>query len=138
MKTYKYNELFIGLKDSFEVKINLDLLDKFAGISGDVNPLHMSDEYAKSKNMSGRVAHGMLTSSFYSTLVGVYLPGEKCLLHSIDISFKKPAFANDILVVTGEIIYLNDVYKVAEINANIKNQKGEKISVAKINIGVLE
>ena len=87
MKKYNFEDLYIGLKEEFEVIVTEEKMKQFEKLSGDINPLHLNEEYAKSKNMDGRVVYGMLTSSFYSTLVGVYLPGEKCLLQGIDISF---------------------------------------------------
>lgn len=133
----EFEELHIGLSESFKVKITDEMLDLFIKISGDKNPMHSSEEYAKNKNYPSKVIHGLLSSSFYSTLVGMYLPGEKCLLHGIDISFRKPVFVGDKLEIYGEIILLNEVYKVAEIKAYIKNQSGEKISTAKIRVGVI-
>ena len=84
------------------------------------------------------VAYGMLTSSLYSRLVGMYLPGRYCLLHGIDIDFVSPAFAGDKLSVSGRITYLNQAYRRAEIRAAIHNGRGELISKAKIRIGVHE
>lgn len=134
---FEYNELYIGMSKTFEVKITEKMLDLFIKISGDKNPMHADEEYAKSKNYPGRIIHGLLTSSFYSTLVGMYLPGEKCLLHGIDILYKNPVFINDELTIYGEISLLNDIYKIAEIKACIKNKLNKKVSVAKIRVGVI-
>lgn len=134
---FEYNELYIGMSKTFEVKITEKMLDLFIEISGDKNPMHADEEYAKSKNYPGRIVHGLLTSSFYSTLVGMYLPGEKCLLHGIDILYKNPVFINDELAIHGEVTLLNDIYKIVEIKAYIKNKSNKKVSVAKIRVGVI-
>ena len=132
MKYYDFEDLYIGLKEEFEVVLTDDKMQKFKDISGDENPLHTNEELALKKGMLGKVVYGMLTSSFYSTLVGVHLPGEKCLLQGIDIIFKKPVYLNEKLKVVGEIKYINEVYRSIEIRAYIKNEKNEKVSVAKI------
>lgn len=137
MKKYEFNDLYIGLKEEFEVVITEENMKNFEKISGDLNPLHTSKEYAKSKNMIDRVVYGMLTSSYYSTLVGMRLPGERCLLQGIDISFRLPVFIGEKLKIVGEISYINTLYKVVEIKAYIKNENGKKISTAKIKVGVL-
>ena len=85
----------------------------------------------------GRVVYGLLTSSFYSTLVGVHLPGKRALLDGIDIEFKSPAFIGDRLTVTGEIAFLNDTYHRLELKARIQNADGKLISKAKIRAGVV-
>ena len=137
MKYYDIEDLYIGLKEEFEVVLTDDKIQKFKDISGDENPLHTNEELALKKGMLGKVVYGMLTSSFYSTLVGVHLPGEKCLLQGIDIIFKKPVYLNEKLKVVGEIKYINEVYRSIEIRAYIKNEKNEKVSVAKIKVGVI-
>ena len=88
--------------------------------------------------MKGRVVYGMLTSSFYSTLVGVYLPGENCLLQEIKVSFNNPLYIGEELVVSGTITEKDDTFKRLEIKASIKTKDGKVISKAKIKVGVRE
>lgn len=137
MNDLSFQDLYIGLNACFKVQLSKEKVDLFTDLSGDINPLHNSDEYARVKKMNGRVAHGLLTSSFYSTLVGVYLPGKRCLLQGIDVKFIKPVYEEDELEVYGEITYLNDTYKVGEIKAYIKNSSGKKISKATIRVGII-
>ena len=122
MNEYKFEDLYIGLKASFKMKITEEMMKGFEIMTGDINPLHINREYAKEKGMLDKVVYGMLTSSFYSTLVGVYLPGKKCLLQGIEISFKKPVYIGEEIEIYGEISYLNEAYKIAEIKAYIKNE----------------
>ena len=95
MQEYLFSDIKVGLKHSFEAEIDEARMQKFLEISGDNNPMHIDSEYAKSRGMADRVVYGMLTSSFYSTLVGVYIPGKYALLHSVDIQFSKPVFIVD-------------------------------------------
>ncbi|WP_349168860.1 MaoC/PaaZ C-terminal domain-containing protein [Fusobacterium varium] len=124
------------MKASFKIKITEEMMKNFEIMTGDINPLHINQEYAKEKGMLDKVVYGMLTSSFYSTLVGVYLPGKRCLLQGIEISFKKPVYIGEEIEIYGEISYLNEAYKIAEIKAYIKNES-KKTSTAKITVGVI-
>ena len=138
MNEYKFSDIEIGLEESFEVKIDTSMMDKFLDISNDINPLHVDSNYAKKKGFPNRVVYGLLTSSFYSTLVGVYLPGKYCILQGIDIQFSKPVYIGDALKISGKVSYINEAYKQIEIKAFITNQNNEKVSKATIKTGVLD
>jgi len=67
----------------------------FAGISGDVNPVHLNQEFADRTMFRGRIAHGMLTASFISTVIGTKLPGPGCIYVSQNLKFKAPVRIGD-------------------------------------------
>ena len=67
----------------------------FAGISGDVNPVHLNQEFADRTMFRGRIAHGMLTASFISTVIGTKLPGPGCIYVSQNLKFKAPVRVGD-------------------------------------------
>jgi len=137
MNKYKFDDITVGLEEYFNVKVNADKLDKFLEISGDINPLHTDTEYAKSNGFLDKVVYGMLTSSFYSTLVGVYLPGKYCILQGIDIQFSKPVYIGETLKIIGKVSYINEAYRQIEIKAIIKNTNDKKVSKATIKVGVM-
>lgn len=136
MNDFVWSDLKIGMSAQFEVELTAAMMDSFAIISGDINPLHQDEQFAKRSGFPGKVVFGMLTSSFYSALAGIYLPGSRALLHGIDIDFKSPAFVGDQLTITGEISFLNDAYHRVEIKAKIQNQAGKVISKANIRAGL--
>jgi 3-hydroxybutyryl-CoA dehydratase len=138
MNDYTWNDLKLGLGAQFEIGLAAEMMEKFSQLSGDINPLHTNDQFAAASGFKGRVAFGMLTSAFYSQLVGVYLPGKRALLHGIDIEFKAPAYAGDRLTVSGTIEFLSEPYKRLELKAKIQNQAGTVISKAKIRVGLHE
>ena len=138
MNLYKFSDISIGIEESFEVQIDASKMHKFLDISQDINPLHMESSYAQAKGFSDKVVYGLLTASFYSTLVGVYLPGKYCILQGIDIQFSKPVYVDDILKISGKVHYINEAYKQIEIKATISNQKAEKVSKALIKVGLLD
>jgi 3-hydroxybutyryl-CoA dehydratase len=137
MNKYKFDDITVGLEEYFNVKVNADKLDKFLEISEDINPLHTDSEYAKSNGFLDKVVYGMLTSSFYSTLVGVYLPGKYCILQGIDIQFSKPVYIGETLKILGKVSYINEAYRQIEIKAVIKNTNDKKVSKATIKVGVM-
>ena len=132
MNDYGWDDLTLGMSAQFEVEVTSELMTAFANLSGDVNPLHMDEEFARNSGFPGRVVFGMLTSSFYSRLVGVYLPGKRALLDGIQVELKSPAYIGDLLTVSGEIAFLNDTYHRCEIKARIRNAAGQLISKATI------
>jgi len=69
----------------------------FAGISGDTNPVHINEEFAAGTMFSGRIAHGMLTASFISTVIGTRLPGPGAIYLSQSLRFKAPVRVGDTL-----------------------------------------
>ena len=136
MNEYMFSDIKIGLEASFDVTIDSSKMSMFLEICNDTNPLHICGEYARSKGFSEKVVHGLLTSSFYSTLVGVHLPGKYCVLHGIDIKFIQPVYIQDKLAVSGKVKYINEAYRQIEIRALIVNQHGKKVSTATIRVGV--
>ena len=127
MNNYKFDELTVGMTESFKVTITKAMLEAFKGITGDVNPLHNDEEFAKAKGHPGRVAYGMLTASFLSTLAGVYIPGERSLIQQVETKFAKPVYIGDELTVTGEITELVESVQRLELKVTITNQDGKKV-----------
>ncbi|MBD5133214.1 MAG: dehydratase [Clostridiales bacterium] len=139
MEHYRMEELEIGMEKEFSVPLTEEKMKMFTQISGDVNPLHLDDDFAQMHGFPSRVVYGMLTASFYSTLAGVYLPGERCLLHEVDAKFVKPVILADkeVLTVWGRIEEVNRELGFIRLKARVWNQKGEIVSRARIMAGVL-
>lgn len=138
MNKYTIDDIYVGLKESFQVTITESMMEAFRNITGDINPLHTDEEFAKSKSYPDKVVYGMLTSSFLSTLAGVYLPGEKSLIREVEVKMKKPVFVGDELIVSGEVTEVNSDFKIFSMKVEIVNQKGDKVLRGKMQMGVLE
>lgn len=138
MNHYCYNEIKNGHEEKFEVEIKPEMLDEFANITKDTNPLHIDSVFAKSKGYKERICYGMLTASFISTLAGVYIPGENSLIHSVEVKFVKPVYVGDKLTIIGTVIDKNDLFSCITLKITILNQKNEKVLRGKMQIGVLE
>lgn len=136
MNEYYYEDIEVGKKESFTVTVTASMLDAFKDISGDVNPLHCNEDFAKEEGYEGRVAYGMLTASFLSALAGVYLPGKYSLIQSVEIKFAKPVYIGDELTVTGEVIEKNDTFGLIMVKVSITSSSGNKVCRGKMQIGV--
>ena len=135
MNHYTLAEMAPGLSESFTVTVTPEMLDAFKAITGDVSPIHVDENYARARGYAGRVVYGMLGASFFSTLAGVYLPGEHCLLHGVESRFAKPIFVGDTLTVTGTVTDVSEL-GVAEIKGVIKNQNGQTVTRGIIKAGL--
>ena len=126
------------MKADFYTRIQAGAIDSFQLLSGDVNPLHADPSFAFAEGYKGRVVHGMLTAGFYSRLVGLYLPGKHALLHRLDASFLQPVFEGDELHVSGVVVAVHESISQIEIRAEILRVTEEKVSRAKIWVGMHE
>lgn len=142
MKEYTISEIEVGMQAVFQRQITKEMEDAFRIISGDENPLHREDDFAK--KISGgtfreHVVFGMLTASLYSAVAGMYLPGKYSLIHSFDeLSFLKPVFVGDILSVEGEVVEKNEDLRLIRLKAVIKNQEGKVVSRAKMKVLLMQ
>lgn len=103
--------------------------------------MHKDDRFARESISGGRftghVTFGMLTASLYSTLCGMYIPGEYSLLHSMELKFLRPVYAGDTLTVEGEVTDKQEGLRLLRVRAGIMNQHGKCVSKADIKVMVL-
>lgn len=88
-------EIAVGMEVSYTQTITDADCKAFAGLSGDRNPVHMSEEYAEKSRYKRRIAHGLLSASFFSALFGTKLPGPGCVYVSQNLQFKRPVYIGD-------------------------------------------
>ena len=129
---YFFDEINVGMKKQFNKIISESMVNDFAKLSGDYNPLHVNEEYARQTNFKKRVCHGMLLTSFFSRLIGMYLPGKQALLFSQSLNFVNPCFINDKITIYGKVISKNESTKTIIVNTNITNQEKKKIVYGEI------
>ena len=122
-----FEDIEINDEIKFHVKITEKMLDDFAELSGDYNPIHTNYEYAKKTNYGDRLCHGMLLASFFSRLVGMYIPGKNALYFSQSLNFRKPCFINDEVTVFGTVIEKKSSTKMIKLKTVIKNLKDQII-----------
>jgi acyl dehydratase len=120
---YQFEQIELGLKKEFTVKIIDSMIADFAKISGDYNPLHMDENYAESTPFKKRICHGMLLAAFFSRLVGMYLPGKSALYFSQSLNFQNPCFVNDVITIEGEVIDKSAATRLITIKTSIYNRE---------------
>lgn len=136
MNHYTFEEVDLGKEVSFQYDIDENKMLKFLEITGDENPLHNDLEYAKSAGYPEKVVYGMLTSSILSTLAGMYLPGERSLIHSVEINFVKPVFISKCpLTVSAKVVSKDDRFSIITLKYSITNQANEKVCRGTMKIG---
>lgn len=95
MKSIKINEMKIGqVAEIFRIFSGQDI-DLFSEISGDINPVHLNDEFAKTTIFGARIVHGALLSSIFSTIFANTLPGPGCIYLKSENKFLKPVYLNE-------------------------------------------
>lgn len=92
---YFIEDLAIGQTASFTRTVTEADIVMFAGVSGDINPVHINEEYAKHTFFKGRIAHGMLGAAYISTVLGTKLPGPGAVYIGQNLKFKAPIRAGD-------------------------------------------
>ena len=122
LNEYSYDDIFIGQKESFMIKITESMVETFGNFSGDLNPLHMNTEFAESSSFKKRIVHGMLLSTFFSQLVGMHLPGKNALYFSQTLNFRSPCYIDDEIEVVGEVIEKSDSTKIITVTTSIFNK----------------
>ena len=142
MNEYVFDEIEVGMQAFFKKKITKEMEDAFRQISGDENPLHKDNEFAREISegkFQSHAAFGMLTASLYYTVAGMYLPGKYSLIHSFEeISFMKPVFVGDELAVEAEVTDKDEAFKLIRLKVTIKNQNNKKVSRAKMKVLVMK
>ncbi|MBI1359495.1 MAG: (R)-hydratase [Alphaproteobacteria bacterium] len=107
MKTGKtFAELAVGMTYSISNTVTEQDVVDFARVSGDHNPIHLDEEYAKTTVFGTRVAHGALTASYVSAILGNNLPGPGAIFTDMSMTFKRPVKIGDTVTATAEVIEL--------------------------------
>jgi 3-hydroxybutyryl-CoA dehydratase len=101
---YYLEDLKVGMSTSYGRTVTETDIANFAGVSGDTNPLHLNAEFAATTRFKQRIAHGMLSAAYISTLIGTRLPGPGCLYISQSLRFTAPVRIGDTVIATATVI----------------------------------
>ncbi len=127
MKGYSIDEIYIGQKASFTKTITEHDVYTFAGLCCDFNPLHVNAEYAKESRFGERIAHGMLTASLYSTIIGMCIPGADAIFLGQSCRFVRPVKFGDTVTINAEVINIRKEKRIVTLKMTIVNQRGETV-----------
>jgi acyl dehydratase len=100
-------EISIGMQVSYSQTITDADIKNFAGISGDRNPVHLDEKYAEKSRYKKRIAHGLMTASYFSSLFGTRVPGEGCVYVSQSLQFKRPVYIGDTVIAIVKVTSIN-------------------------------
>ena len=127
MSGYGIGEIYVGMKKSVSKTITESDVYTYAGIIGDINPVHVNAEYAKTTRFGERIAHGMLTASFFSTLVGMLIPGADAIYLGQTCRFLLPVKFGDTITAAGEVTRIDPEKRIAYMHTTVVNQRGELV-----------
>jgi 3-hydroxybutyryl-CoA dehydratase len=107
-KTYYFEDLQVGQRETLMKTVMDDDVIAFADLSGDRNPVHLSDHFARKTRFGERIVHGLYTASLISTVIGMYLPGPGAVYLSQTLNFRGPVKIGDVINVVVEVQELTE------------------------------
>jgi 3-hydroxybutyryl-CoA dehydratase len=123
----KYSDIQVGDKGSYSKTISDEDVKRFAEITGDFNPVHVDEEFAKNSLFKERIAHGFLTGALISTVFGTILPGPNTIYLNQELNFKAPVKIGDTITAECEVLEKNDAKKIMKFKTEVKNQEGKVV-----------
>jgi 3-hydroxybutyryl-CoA dehydratase len=135
---YRLDDISPGLTKNFKIKVTESMTEEFAKLTGDYSPLHMEEEYARTTNFGHKICHGMLVGSFFSRLVGMYLPGKYGLLLSYSLRHLLPCFPDQEIKVEGRVLDKSSATRIITISASVTDSFGKIILNGTLKVLVRE
>lgn len=119
----------IKVGDSFSAsrEVTDEVIRKFAEVSGDFNPIHLDEEFAKTTRFGKRIAHGMLSGAFISAVLGNEFKGRTVVYLSQTMRFTAPAFIGDTITVTSTVTNIREDKGIVTLETICTNQNGETL-----------
>lgn len=121
------SELEIGDTAEFAKTISEFDIYMFAGITGDFNPVHVNEDFAKQTFFKTRIAHGILTAGLISTVIGTKLPGTGCIYVKQDLNFLAPVRIGDTITARVEIVEILDKKNRIRLKTTCCNQNDTRV-----------
>ncbi len=121
----KFSEFQTGQKYSVRRRITARMVDGFAEITGDRNPVHMDEEFARTTRFGRRIAHGMLSVGIISAILGNDFPGPGSIYMKQDVKFFRPVYLEEEIEVEIELLEKFEEKKRLLVRTTVKNSSGE-------------
>lgn len=123
----EFEQIAVGQEFKLSHTITKQDVDTFAALTGDFNPLHVDEEFAKQTSFRKPVAHGMLSASFISTMIGMLIPGPGALWSSQTLEFLQPVYVGDCISVIASVIQKSESIRSIKIKVRVVNQHGHEV-----------
>ena len=105
---YYLDEIKVGMSAETSMVVTGEKIDTFAELTGDVNPIHVDAEFAATTIFGKRIAHGALSASLISAILGNDLPGPGAIFVELNMRFRRPAFIDDEITARAEVAEINE------------------------------
>lgn len=129
-----FADIPLGEKASMSKTVTEHDVYTFAGVTGDFNPVHIDDQFAKNTMFKGRIAHGMLSAGFISAVLGTALPGSNTIYLGQELQFKAPVRIGDTVTATVEVIEKIEDKKRLILRTTVTNQDGVVVTDGKATV----
>lgn len=120
-------QIQVGDVSTFTKTVTESDITLFAGFSGDFNPAHINAVAAEQGMFGRRIAHGMLSAGFISTVLGTQLPGPGTIYMAQELRFVKPVFIGDTVTAICTVVERNEEKNRLKLETVVENQNGEKV-----------
>ncbi len=119
--------LRVGDRASYTKTITAEDIRAYAELTGDKNPLHLDENYARNTRFGRVIAHGMLTASLISAVIGTKLPGPGAIYLEQRLRFTKPVYPGDTVTAEVEVVEFREEKGVVRLRTDCLNQRGERV-----------
>ena len=133
-----FADIRIGERAEITHTISDKDIEKFVELTGDDNAIHTDASFAGRTSFKKPVAHGMLSASFISTIIGTKLPGDGALWYAQNLEFLLPVRIGDTISVVAEVIAKHDSLQAIELQTDIFNQDHQKVITGKAKVKIVE
>ncbi len=132
-----YEDISVGASHRFRRALTAEDVKAFAEVSGDYNPLHVDEEYAAATPFGRSIVHGMLVGALVSRLIGMHLPGRRCLLLSVSLDFGEPVFPGEEVEIRGVVTGKHESVQALVIKIQVVKEGDVKVAWGKVMVKVL-
>jgi 3-hydroxybutyryl-CoA dehydratase len=128
LENFTYDEISLDQTAEYTRTVTERDITLFAAISGDVNPVHLDEDFAKTTRFGGRIAHGMITGALVSAALACVLPGPGCIYLNQSLRFTAPVRIGDTITVRLKVTAKRDDRRFVTLDCEAANQNGETVA----------
>lgn len=121
LRTFHYRDIVLGMKAAHDYTITPEVYEHFLAAFRDHNPMHVDENFARSRGFAGRVMHGSILNGFISHFVGMHFPGRFGLLLSVDLRFLNPSYLGETIRLEAVVSQKMDVRTVLVLDVTLTN-----------------
>lgn len=134
LANFTYDELSIGQTATYSKVVGEQDIQLFAAVSGDVNPVHLDEQYAAGTEFGERIAHGMLTGALVSAALAMELPGPGTVYLGQSLRFRLPVKIGDTVTIKLEVLEKKDRRQYVTLDCKAYNQHGKLVASGTANV----